>query len=242
MMPIHWVCFPSATLAKANDSVRAWRAMGYHTLVYQDIGSEPCNADLVLSGVFPGYYRIINTLAREALCRGAYVVTCASDDMRPDPAVNAERIADMYLKRFPGGLGVLQACGDPQGKDATGTPAAARICGSPTFGEGWSRRAYGGRGGLWDGFHSFWADEHLWNVAKKLNKLWLNPDLTIDHLHWSYRRAKREDYHKRAQTHWDSDKALFLKHKKEGFPGSDLLVFSGEGVTDAAQTKIQVQA
>jgi hypothetical protein len=76
-----WVVFPSAITAKANTAVDAWATRGYCTLVYQDIGAEPCKADVVRFGNFPGYYRIINALVTDALYEGADVVTCAGDDM-----------------------------------------------------------------------------------------------------------------------------------------------------------------
>ena len=208
---------------RANQAVEAWAKMGYRTLVYQDLGSTPCQADVVQMGRFTGYYRIINGLVETAFCEGADLVTCASDDMRPDPETPANEIAAMYLDRFPEADGVLQATGDPQGKDEKGRPAAARICGSPAFGRGWVMRAYQGEGPFHSGYRSYFADEELYEVAKREMRLWQEPNLKIDHLHWSWGRMKKQQYHNIAQLNWECDRELFQERKAQGFPGSKML-------------------
>jgi hypothetical protein len=144
------------------------------------------------------------------------------DDMLP-PEQGAEWVARDYFLRFPTGLGVYQGCGDEQGKDGTGTPAAARICGSPTFGIEWSNRAYQGAGAFCDIYGSYYGDEDLFNVARKLGLLWTEPKVKIDHVHWSFGRAQRQPYHEKASLGWDRDQAIFFMRKRNGFPGSDLL-------------------
>ncbi len=223
-MPLkHWVVFPSATVEKANATVEAWALRGYRTLVYQDVGSQACNADIVRFGKFPGYYRIINHLVEAAMVEGADVVTCAADDMLPDQKYFAEGVAVTYLKKFPYGDGVMQAIGDTQGQDGNGIQAAARICGSPTFGREWVVRSYEGKGPFWDGYHSFYADEELLNVADKLGLLHQEPALTILHQHWSWGWTPIQPYHERNQENWQADRDTFYSRKMTGFPNSGLL-------------------
>ena len=221
----HYAVFPSAKEGRAVAAVDAWKAKGYKTLVYMDSPSLKCNADVVSYGAgceYPGYYRLIGTLARQAFAHGADVVTCMGDDMLP-PEQGAEWVALDYLARFPTGLGIYQGCGDEQGKDETGTPAAARICGSPTFGIEWSNRAYKGAGAFCDVYGSYYGDEDLFNVARRLGLLWLEPQVTILHLHWSFGHMQIQEYHQRNQRGWERDQRIFFTRKAAGFPGSELL-------------------
>lgn len=221
----HYVVFPSAKPSRADACVDAWKAKGYKTLVYLDTPEQKCNADIVsygAGGAFPGYYKVIGSLARQAFAHGADVVTCIGDDMMP-PEQGAEWVAADYFLRFPNGLGVYQGCGDPQGKDEKGTPAAARICGSPTFGIEWSNRAYEGRGAFHDGFRSFYADELLKLTAHRLGLLWMEPAVNIFHAHWSFGHMQIQKYHQRNQLAWDYDRVLFESIVKDGFPGCSLL-------------------
>lgn len=219
-----WVVFPSALTERADAAVDAWAAQGYHTLIYQDFGAKACKADIVRFGKFPGYYRIINHLVEDALCEGADIVTCAGDDMLPDPVATAQDIGRYYLGIFPNGQGVLQACGDTQGTDSHGVPAAARICGSPTFGREWILRSYEGKGPLWSGYHSFYADEDLKEVAQQLGLLYMARQFTFMHKHWSWGHMSRQHYQERnSNEHWEADAALFSDRKRQGFPNSELL-------------------
>lgn len=219
-----WVVFPSATLEKANAAVDAWSKQGYRTLIYQDIGAQVCNADVVRFGEFPGYYKIVNSLVEAAMCEGADIITCAADDMLPDPHSTAQDIGRAYFATFPDGEGVLQACGDMQGMDERGTPAAARICGSPTFGRDWIMRSYEGRGPFWDGYGSFYGDEDLYNVAQMHKRLWMAREYTFQHRHWSFNWSDQTWYQKRnSNLHWETDATLFAERKGKGFPKSGLL-------------------
>lgn len=220
----HYAVFPSAKVDRAEACIEAWRGKGYKTLVHLDSPEMRCSADVVsygAGGVFPGYYRVINSLAKTAFSKGADVVTCIGDDMLP-PDQGAQYVAGEYFKIFPSGLGVYQGCGDEQGKDETGTPAAARICGSPTFGKEWSERAYQGVGAFCDIYHSYYGDEDLFNVAGRLALLRLEPAVTIRHLHWSWGHMHIQDYHQRNQRKWEHDQSVFMTRKAAGFPGSGL--------------------
>lgn len=219
-----WVVFPSATTSRADSAIDAWSSQGYHTLIYQDIGAKPCKADIVRFGKFPGYYRIINHLVEAALCEGADIVTCAGDDMLPDPKATAQDIGRCYLREFPNGEGVLQACGDPQGMDDKGIPAAARICGSPTFGREWILRSYEGNGPFHSGYHSFYADEELKEVAEGHNLLCMAPQFTFMHMHWSWGHMSRQSYQERnSSQYWEADAATFSSRKQAGFPNSSMI-------------------
>jgi hypothetical protein len=219
-----WVVFPSALTERANAAVDAWAAQGYRTLIYQDIGTKACAADLVRFGKFPGYYRIINHLVEDALCEGADVITCAGDDMLPDPVANAQTIGRFYLGIYPNGEGVLQACGDKQGLDIHGVPAAERICGSPTFGREWITRSYLGKGPFWNGYHSFYGDEDLREVAQSLGLLHMARQFTFLHQHWSWGHMSRQGYQERnSNEHWEADAALFSARKADGFPCSEMV-------------------
>jgi len=217
-----WVVFPSATVEKANSAVTAWRNRGYHTLVFQDLGSKACEADVVRMGQFPGYYRVINSLVLQAVAEeGADIVTCIGDDMLPDPYATAEDIAKSYFKIWPHGEGVLQATGDMQGVDESGVQAAARICGSPTFGRRWIYESYEGRGPFWSGYQNFYADEDLHDVAFSLGLLRNDPQITFLHQHWSWGWSDRAEYHKRnSDNTWEADAALYASRRAEKFPHS----------------------
>lgn len=224
----HFVVFPSANPSRGVDCALKWFRKGYIPLVGLDDGATipPPPADvkfmeafrvLAIQQPFKGYYRVINKIVFHAFLQGAALVTCIGDDMDP-PEQGAAHVADQYFNRFDDGYGVMQGCGDTQGKDAFGIPAAARICGSPTFGKNWAQNSYGSKGPFHTGYQSFYADEDLWNVAQNAKQLWLNEEITIFHKHWSWGHTEREDYHRRAQTNWQDDKALFERRKAAGFP------------------------
>lgn len=217
----HAVVFPSANPDRGAACAARWKKKGYTPIVMlDDFSISIPDAIMFQTPVrpFPGYYRIINHIVVYALDKlDLDLVTCIGDDMDP-PDDGAQEIARMYFDRFPMGEGILQGCGDPQGKDDRGIPAAARICGSPTFGNDWLMKAYGGKGAFHSGYSSFYSDEDMWNVAHNAGLLWLNPEINIYHKHWSWGHTVREDYHRQAQKNWQDDKALFERRKAEGFP------------------------
>lgn len=222
--PNSWVCFPSAKIDRCEEALKNWHAKGYKSCVFIDRGAPKPKADYVMEGDFPGYYRVIGELCDEAFIRGADVVTCIGDDMTPDPYATARDIAEEYLQKYPDGEGVMQACGDMQGFDAAGVQAAARICGSPTFGKSWITRAYGGNGPFWTGYHSYYGDEDIWNVAKNAGLLWLEPRFTFLHQHWSFGWMEQTGYQKRnSDQHWHADRTLFYERKEAGFPHSAMV-------------------
>jgi hypothetical protein len=154
----------------------------------------------------------------------AQVVIFSADDIEPDPKHTCQEIASAYLDKYPGLYGIMQPTGDKQGVDRTGTQASARICGSPWIGANWIKRAYQGKGAAWEAYKSFYGDEELLHVAKREGVLWLAPEYTQKHLHWSWGFSQQTFYQKRnSDRYWQSDKALFDKRLAEGFQGSEPL-------------------
>lgn len=226
----HFVCYPCADPIRGNGCALRWMAAGYEPLVmaYFDDWRERLPGPVPFYRTpkprpWPGYYQVISDIAAEAFRFGADLVTCIGDDMAP-PACGAAAHSEMYFKRFPDGLGVMQCTGDRQGEAINGKVASERICGSPTFGKEWNRRAFLGGGPFGSfGFRSYYADELLHDVSEKLGLLYQEPLLSIDHEHWSFGRANQEWWHREANANWDGDNRKFSELKAAGFPGSDLL-------------------
>ena len=223
----HFVCFPSADPKRGIKCAETWIKAGYKALVMFD-------ADKVVQfdfdtrlleklftsftpSPFPGYYKVINSIVARAFDLGATCISAIGDDMEP-PTQGAEEIASMYFKRFPDGYGVLQATGDRQGEVINGKVNSERICGSPTFGRGWYERGYKEVGGFCSEYASFYGDEDLQNVALKKGVLWQEPLIKIDHVHWAFGRAHKQDYHDRASLNWTKDQQTFMARKAAGFP------------------------
>lgn len=220
------VLMPVAKQERAQAAADIWLKAGYGMVFYQDAGTSEFVKHAragTLIGPYHGFWRAINLMAQHAFDDHADLVLFAGDDMEPDPKKHPHEIAEEYLHRFPDGFGVMQPSGDPQGKDESGRSAAQRICGSPWWGPGWNTRAYQGRGPVDGRYHSFYADESMYEVAKKLNVLWLRDDLTQFHKHWSWGHTQRQPYHEKNQTRWLNDKCIFDNSKSKGFPEGEPL-------------------
>lgn len=217
--PNVWVLIPTAQREHVPGVLEQWKNQGYQIGVFVDPGLVKVNkyADIILMCPYPGIWKAWNCLAKAALVMGADVVVLAGDDMLPDPSLKAVEIGRQYLDRFPYGEGIMQPCGDPQGKDSTGVPAAARICGSPWVGKHRIIWGYGGQGPVNPHYHAFYADEEL--RLQKTVSVWMRPDLNQKHLHWSWGHMPRQDYHRRNQEQWNDDKVMFEQRKARGFPG-----------------------
>lgn len=218
-----WVLIPTAMKEHVPAQLEKWRGRGYKLGILTD-GNMSAQwvtiprPDLWIYHVeYPGVWASWNILAHTARRLGADVCVLAGDDMDPDPTKTAQEIAAEYLEKFPDGFGVMQPCGDPQGKDAEGKVAAERICGSPWVGKAWIQFAYGGGGPVNEMYHAFYADEELKHYAEKMGRLWMRPDLSQFHRHWSWRHLPKQDYHERNQAVWDADRALFESRRKTGF-------------------------
>lgn len=229
----HFVCYPCADPIKGNTCALKWRSKGYEPLVmtYLEDWKAKASSDWLAQDSlmnkphpFPGYYRVINTIANEAFSRGADLITCIGDDMSP-PSQGAKHHSALYFSKFPDGIGVMQCTGDRQGQVIGGKVASERICGSPTFGKAWNNQAFLGHGAFGDyGFRSYYADEMLYEVAVSLDLMYQEKSLSIDHEHWSFGRSQREWWHIEAGDNWDRDQHIFMRLKEDGFPGSGLLV------------------
>ena len=222
-----FVVFPSVYPTRAAKSVEKWRAMGYQTGVYLNSTTQgDSGAHKEWRGPYNGYWDACNFMAR-ILTQGEEstgIVVYASDDIDPDPTHTADELSAQFVGHFPNYFGVMQPCGDKQGIDATGKPAAARICGSPWLGREWVRRAFGGMGAVDSRFRQFYGDELLYEVSKKLGVLWMRPDLTQYHYHWSFGHERQQPYQrKNSEAHWQKDKDLFMAEKAAGFPNSEPL-------------------
>lgn len=222
-----FVVFPSASPPRAAACVAKWRSMGYQTAVYLDTGtSGDTGAYREWRGPYKGYWNACNWMAK-TLVNGqeqATIVIFAADDIEPDVTKTCQEISSEFIDHFADTFGVMQPCGDKQGIDKTGKPAAARICGSPWLGAEWVRRAYQGNGPCDDRFHHFYADESLYEVAGKLGVLWMRPELSQLHRHWSWGHEPQQIWQrKNSNAHWVSDRDLFLSEKAKGFPGSEPL-------------------
>lgn len=214
-----WVCFPSVDCHKASLAKTKWRKQGYKVALFFDVDRESVDADRNFFGRYQGYWNACNLMARALVAdEKADIVVFAADDIDPDPNHTAQEIAEIYVKRFPDFYGVLQPCADPQGLDASGKSAAARIAGSPWLGRKWITDAFGGKYPIPDEPFHFYSDELLKEVAERLGKLEMRPDLEQWHHHWSFEHREPANYQRRNSTfHWDKDKAWFMRHKAEDF-------------------------
>lgn len=220
-MPKHrpYVVMPVAHEDKCRENLPLWVERGYSVLVMQDrfkfsLDYLHSNACVVLvDPPYRGWPKCVNSLAKMAVVKfGATLVVAAGDDMRPDPNLTAERMAERYYSRFADGLGVMQPTGDTM--DGTD-----RICGSPIVGPAWVKRCYGGAGGVLCGeYHNFYADEELLNVARELGLLWQDPETCHYHDHWTRRGGERPQTAHDTQLWWDSDKATFERRRAAGWP------------------------
>jgi len=222
-----YVAFPTANMARAKATLARWHGQGYRSIVYvdPDVEAEWLGPTQIVigAGSYPGYYVAQNHLARLACAMGAGAVVLAGDDMDPDPNLRADQILQECRDHAHGELFVMQPCGDPQGMDETCRPAAARICGSPWVGRDYVRCGYGGEGPFWSGYMHFYGDEELKSTAEANAVLWMRPDLTQFHHHWSFGHGAQAPYQKRnSDLWWGRDKALFMARRLAGWPGSAL--------------------
>ena len=239
-----WVVAPSARpAAEVDKRFDLWRAQGYKVALWRDVGSEPVKADEVfldVTGPYPGYAVTANTMLLSLLQSdpSADWFVVAADDIDPDLAHTADRIAAQCSQDFRGTLGVMQPIGDRWGEFEPCAVAAypegrrayiERVAGSPWIGREFAERAYGGRGPYWPEYRHMFVDEELQAVAEKLGVFRQGRDLIHYHDHWSRRRggnpADMPAFLAVANSpeHWKASKAIFEARKAAGFPGSELL-------------------
>lgn len=236
--PEVWFAIPSANPDNCRARLPVWRDMGYRIAVLQNWRRAEIPADIVVwSDSYPGWPGSVNLLCREIVPKSAPIIVTGGDDMLPDPTMTAQEIAAQFLERFPDTFGVMQPTGD-------GYMSCDGYCGSPWLGRAWIERAYRGGGPMWAEYTHNWADKELRWVAKGLRALWMRPDLTHRHEHFSRAGEERPDYWSAAVAPKDrADVELFLSRKWTRFPGHEPLgemppydhELAGEGDDRAAE-------
>jgi hypothetical protein len=204
-----FLCIPSARVD--GGTIPEWRAAGYKTAIWRDVGALPIEADIRMEGEWRGYYFASNRLIEKVFATNPDCdwVVCGGDDVSPDPNKSPEDIAaecsSHFLgteidRRYPGlrqsnwegivpahpclkTFGVMQPTGDPW-TDSLGR-VIERIAGSPWVGREFARRVNQGKGGpFWERFWHVFGDECLQEVATKLGVFWQRHDLCHHHAHW----------------------------------------------------------
>lgn len=66
-------------------------------------------------------------------------------------------------------------------------------------------------------YKSMFVDEHLYWICEKQGWLTLASELKFPHEHCSIGKAERDETYIRSEANWEQGKALFAKHKQEGF-------------------------
>ena len=66
-------------------------------------------------------------------------------------------------------------------------------------------------------YRSMFCDEHLFWVCRKLGVLRNAPHIKFEHKHASVGKAPNDETYIRSSKNWDQGKALFAKHKSQGF-------------------------
>lgn len=226
MEPI--LILPSADPVKAKENLPKWRERGWFIAVLVDNKQyleahreayEGC-AIIVVPGEYHGYPWAIREILKQLPKYQS--VLAAGEDMWP-PDIDAAALQQMYLTKFPTGLGVLQCTGDRWMTDASGLAASERICGSPMFGNEYIRRANMGKGPFWPGMYHFFADEVMLNTARRDGILWQVNSLTIHHDHWHRAKRDRPPHMNPARDSWAKDKAEFERLKAANWAGTEML-------------------
>lgn len=82
-----------------------------------------------------------------------------------------------------------------------------------------NRKLYSQLGYFWHPeYKSMFVDEHLYWVCKKLNCMKLASHLKFEHKHVSVGKAQDDETYRRSSANWEQGKAVFARHKAEGFP------------------------
>ncbi len=218
MRTIYAIPVAASDVEMAGVTLEKWKRRGYHTAALIDGDTPiPANAEIVLRvDEYHGWAWAVNKLCwllleYEWIITGGADVLCDSDH---DPA----DIADECNQHFGGTFGVMQPAGDAYGAIADKTAAV-----SPWIGRDFRRKAYGGRGPLWEGYWHTFADTELASVADQLGCMWWRDDICQFHDHWARRKnATRPEHLIRAAEMGAQDEALFNQRKAEGWPGHEL--------------------
>lgn len=67
-------------------------------------------------------------------------------------------------------------------------------------------------------YKSMFCDEQLYWVTQKLNAMKMCPHLKFEHQHVCVGKAPDDETYRRSSANWEQGKAVFARHKAEGFP------------------------
>lgn len=254
-----WFAIPSVRpRAEVVPILEKWADQGYKIALLRQGEPIGADLEIP-TGEYLGWAKSTNLLAKRILevdPRADWIVG-GGDDYEPDLANHADAISlecrqyvynvhqdklgsvyDAHLRaRVMDTFGIMQPTGDRWGDDPAsriryGADRGAyidRICGSPWMGREWCRRAYQGNGPMFDGYHHFYADEELQEVAIGLGVLWQRRDLIQLHRHWGRKPGGADEsdvpefYRSNVSPDWGPAGALFRERKAAGFPGSQPL-------------------
>jgi hypothetical protein len=244
-----WYVIPS--IRPNGGTIPLWRERGYRVACLRQGDLIDCEL-LIPTGGYRGWAASVNILAKSVVemdPTAEWIVTGGDDyepDMSKSPAQIAYECFDHFSKPFPAAwdtqstFGVMQPTGDRWG-DSQATRAQYgenrgayldRIAGSPWMGREWVKRAYGGNGPMFGGYHHMYADEELKEVAEKLGVYWARRDIVQLHQHWGRKPGDEfadirdcPDFLLPVNTpqHWHESQRLFVERKAAGWPGSDSL-------------------
>lgn len=223
-MPRAWFCIPTACpIDEANRCFLAWRERGYGTAAFVDAGKPLPDADLVVAGEYCGYPKAANLLCRRVCDEHQEVIACVcgGNDIFPDQNHTADELAEQFAFHFPDLFGVMSCTGD-------GFSANDCCIVSPWFGREYVRRAYGGVGPWCEAYSHYWVDREGFDVAQKLGVLWLRPDLSQFHDHWSRKGTPPPEHIQKWRALNRKGHELYQRRKAENFPGSEPLGASDE--------------
>ncbi|MCP4899780.1 MAG: hypothetical protein GY906_22670 [bacterium] len=215
-----WYAIPSARAF--GGTVREWQKAGYRTAVLRDV-FEAIHCDFLVCQPYPGYAKAVNILVDGILATypdTEWIVT-GGDDISPDPSQSPESIAAECSEHFPDLYGVMQPIGDKWMLDAEGKSCSERVAYSPWMGRAWCLEAHQGRGPLHPDYYHNFVDECLQCAAIQQGVFWQRPDLNQYHDHWLRKGdgSPLPDHlvEKNTPARWEEGKALFEKHRAEGF-------------------------
>jgi hypothetical protein len=214
-----WFATPTCRPDQCGQTFAKWQDQGYRTAAFCDCESPFIKPnDLLLCGShYPGYARCIAILCQHILARDpdCQWIVIGGDDIDPDPDHDAEEIALQCINHFGGTLGIMQPTGD-------GFDANANCLVSPWLGREYIKRGYNGTGPLCGDYYHYWVDRELREVAKQLGILWIRPDLSQYHHHWTREGGCRPVDLEHAACRNQEGYDLFLSRQQQGFPGSQL--------------------
>lgn len=216
-MPKHevWFAIPSANPENCRRVLPKWRERGYKVAVLQNYEKGDIPADItVWRDSYPGWAPSVNILCREVIPKSCNLIVTGGDDMLPDPNHTADELAEQFFNRFPDSFGVMQPHGDEY-------MCAKAYCGSPFVGRKWFETMYNGGGCMYDGYHHNYADVELYWVAKGLDALWVRPDLSHFHAHFTRDGKPQPAYWSTVKQNDLNDCLLYIARAHQHFMGHE---------------------